>query len=162
MHRYYIEKLHISEDNMQKLRDYCKSKNEIVALFLFGSYGTEKQNANSDIDIAILFSKAVDMAELCRYQVDFTDILQTDRVDLINLNASSYIMKFEAVKDRNILYCIDMDYANAYIYRVAVEYNRNYSKYAYYSRLFIDLLKEHYTDGNTGVTENKKENRERE
>ncbi|MGA1823923.1 MAG: nucleotidyltransferase domain-containing protein [bacterium] len=38
----------------EKIKTYFKNKNEVVAIYLFGSYAKGKQLSASDIDIGIL------------------------------------------------------------------------------------------------------------
>lgn len=40
------------DSKLDNLIDYFKSNENILAAWLIGSYGTEKQTENSDIDIA--------------------------------------------------------------------------------------------------------------
>jgi predicted nucleotidyltransferase len=64
-----LDKIKI-EDKLPALEEFFDSRKEILAVYLFGSYGTEYQTNLSDIDLAILVSDSVtlDLA----YQLDLS------------------------------------------------------------------------------------------
>lgn len=67
------------------LVDYVKENPDILALYIFGSYGTEYQNENSDIDFAVLYERMPSLNDELSLEVKFSEILGTDDIDLINL-----------------------------------------------------------------------------
>jgi predicted nucleotidyltransferase len=58
----------------------------IIALYLFGSYGTDYERTTSDIDLAILFKDSPSLFEELQIESDISQIFRRDDVDLINLN----------------------------------------------------------------------------
>jgi predicted nucleotidyltransferase len=38
-----------------KIRDYFTERNDISAVYIFGSFNTERFNQNSDLDLAVIF-----------------------------------------------------------------------------------------------------------
>ena len=75
----------------KKAANYFKNKEDIVAVYLFGSHATGKVRPNSDIDLAILFDSR-DRAFINRrwdnYLIDISRLLRKD-VHLITLNFAS-------------------------------------------------------------------------
>lgn len=68
------------------------------------SYGTEYQTALSDIDFAVLFDKKLGIAEEAAFLSRLSEILGTDRVDLVNLNKTPLNLQFRAISEGNIIY----------------------------------------------------------
>ena len=53
-----VQKIDI-DGNLPAIRLYLEGHPAVAAALLFGSYGTEYQNALSDVDVAILFKPEV-------------------------------------------------------------------------------------------------------
>ncbi|WKV10282.1 nucleotidyltransferase domain-containing protein [Thermoanaerobacterium sp. CMT5567-10] len=89
------------------LVDYVKENHNILALYIFGSYGTEYQNENSDIDFAVLYERMPSLNDELSLEVKFSEILGTDDIDLINLNKASLEFKHKVIYTGDLLYCRD-------------------------------------------------------
>jgi len=82
------------------------------AVYLFGSYGTEDEWTDSDLDIALLLPHE----ESCGHR-DFSltschdDLMKaTGRVvDLINIRAVSTVFQTEIIKTGRLIYCADSE-----------------------------------------------------
>jgi len=70
-------------------------------IFLFGSQATEKTHKKSDIDLAFLFNKNIDIIELTSKVIR---LLKTDNVDVVDLNRVSPLLKYSAAKTSRLLY----------------------------------------------------------
>lgn len=70
-------------------------------VLLFGSVVTGKVNKKSDIDLAFLFDKPVDILALTNRVIR---LLHTDNVDVVDLRRASPLLKFSAVKSGILLY----------------------------------------------------------
>jgi len=70
-------------------------------VILFGSAASGKTHRNSDIDIAFLFEKSVDILELTNTAIR---LLHNDNVDVIDLRRASPLLKFSAVKKGKLLF----------------------------------------------------------
>ncbi|RKL63574.1 nucleotidyltransferase domain-containing protein [Thermoanaerobacteraceae bacterium SP2] len=81
-----------------------KNKN-IIALYIFGSFGTKQQHPSSDIDLAILFQEEPPLFDFLCLEADICKILQRDDVDVINLNSSSIDIQFQVISTGDLLYC---------------------------------------------------------
>ena len=65
----------------QKLTNYFENKEDIIAVYLFGSYASEKVRSCSDIDLAILFDSRDQVMinrRLEKYLIDLSRILRKD------------------------------------------------------------------------------------
>lgn len=70
-------------------------------VILFGSAASGKTHRNSDIDIAFLFEKSVDILELTNTVIR---LLHNDNVDVIDLRRASPLLKFSVVKKGKLLF----------------------------------------------------------
>jgi predicted nucleotidyltransferase len=48
-----------TEDLVARLKGFAQTRDEIIALYLYGSYANGTARARSDVDVAVLFSPAV-------------------------------------------------------------------------------------------------------
>ena len=80
---------------------------QISAVILFGSLATNKETPLSDVDLAILYHKNLSLNELNRLHLQvlgkITDLLQSDDIDVINLNTAPLSMQYGAIKQSKIL-----------------------------------------------------------
>jgi predicted nucleotidyltransferase len=70
-------------------------------VLLFGSAASGKLHARSDIDVAFLFDKPVDILGLTNRVIR---LLRTDNVDVIDLRRASPLLKFSAAREGELLY----------------------------------------------------------
>lgn len=73
--------------NMTEIKNYFYSHKDIATVYLFGSYGTELYDPQrSDIDLAIIFSRYLDLKEEMLIDAEISMIIGRDDVDITNLN----------------------------------------------------------------------------
>ena len=81
----------------------------IQAIYLFGSYGTENQLPDSDLDIAVLFdvetAKKVDFWLLLSAAEKVAKEMQVTKVDLINIRCVNTVFKKEIIMSDRRIYC---------------------------------------------------------
>lgn len=70
-------------------------------IVLFGSAVSGKMHKKSDIDLAFLFDKPVDILALTNRVIR---LLHTDNIDVVDLRRASPLLKFSAVKSGMLLY----------------------------------------------------------
>ena len=68
------------EKNKNKLFRYLKSFDDILGVYLFGSYNDGSYNENSDIDIAVVYNKKKDVLEHDAMSVDIEKIFDNTKV----------------------------------------------------------------------------------
>lgn len=88
------------EEIRNRLSPICGDKG-LQLILLFGSVVTGKVNKKSDIDLAFLFDKPVDILALTNSVIR---LLHTDNVDVVDLRRASPLLKFSAVKSGMLLY----------------------------------------------------------
>ena len=82
---------------IKKLASFFRKENNILTVYLFGSYGTDEQTELSDIDIAILFADTVSMLEELSIAAEIEFILKEGQIDLLNLNKASVILQHRVI-----------------------------------------------------------------
>jgi hypothetical protein len=89
-----------------KISDYFKNKDEVVAVYLFGSYASGKNRTFSDIDIGILLNRIdpeYGNQQKMRYLTELSRIIRKDVHPVILNFASEVLMKQIFSKGRCIL-----------------------------------------------------------
>ncbi|WP_162008042.1 type VII toxin-antitoxin system MntA family adenylyltransferase antitoxin [Heliorestis convoluta] len=80
-------------------------KYNLQLLILIGSYGQAHFRPGvSDIDLAFLSDKCITPEQQLQLIMDLALLFQSDKIDLINLQTSSGLMKFEVVTKGRLLY----------------------------------------------------------
>jgi len=93
----------LTEQNYAKLKIYFASfQPEITLAILFGSYGTEQQRADSDVDFAVLFNTEADIYVEMRLLSGLSELLGIENIDLVNLNRSSIVVQHQALAGKLI------------------------------------------------------------
>lgn len=135
------------ETKLKSLGKFFEGIPEIIAVFLFGSYGTETQTELSDIDFAIFFNSIIDLTEEADILGGLSDFLGTERVDLVNLNKAPLSIQFRAVSEGKIIY--EKDYVSTCDFIETVM--RRYQDYAIDLHFFYEeydrAVKEVYVRG---------------
>ncbi|KJS15198.1 MAG: hypothetical protein VR69_14920 [Peptococcaceae bacterium BRH_c4b] len=124
-------------------------QDDIVAVYLFGSFGTEYQNKYSDLDLGVIFHqcKLPDLRRELSIEAELSLLLGIDKIDLVNLNRAPVQLRFKAVAKGTILFEGD---ANALASFLENTY-RKYGDYqvdleAYYQE-YRKALQEAYLNG---------------
>lgn len=128
------------EDKIDKIKEYFKSQDNVLAAWLIGSYGTEFQREESDVDFAVLFNEKASIMEEMKAAGELSQIIEFEDVDIVNLNNAPITLQFKTLEEgRNVF---ERDY-----YKVCdfMEYVfNNYSDEKYYLDLFMKDFYESY------------------
>ncbi|WP_252244892.1 nucleotidyltransferase domain-containing protein, partial [Clostridium sp. VAP33] len=92
------------DNKINDLKNYFKSNDNIVAAWFTGSYGTEYQREDSDIDIALLFEKSIGIMEEMDIACRISEILDFDNIDTINLLSAPITLKFKVIDEGRSIY----------------------------------------------------------
>jgi len=95
------------EEEIKKVKELCQSREEIIALYIFGSYGTSEQTPLSDIDFAVLYGFIPKIEEEIDFEVKISEIFKRDDIDVIVLNRASVDFQIEVLSEGEIIYCRD-------------------------------------------------------
>lgn len=95
------------EKEINELILYLSKNSNVIAFFIFGSFGTQYQNQNSDIDFAILYDKDVTLKEELMLEVKISEIFKRDDIDVVNLNKAPINLQHRVIYTGDLLYCRD-------------------------------------------------------
>ncbi len=88
------------------------------AIYLFGSYNTENEWPDSDIDIALLMpietSKKVKNKEWLKLSMLLAKVTERDKADLINLRKANTVFCKEIIMANRRIYCADDNVADEF------------------------------------------------
>ena len=81
---------------------------ELRAVYVFGSFASGRYRSDSDMDLAILTDRPLDVLPLWDLSASVASAIDRD-VDLIDLRARnlSLVLGFEIVKEGKLIYCAD-------------------------------------------------------
>jgi len=134
---------------IKALQKYLSSQNDVVALYLFGSFGTQFQGPFSDIDLGVVFypGKLPDLRRELSLDAEISMLLESDCVDLVNLNKAILPLRFRAVSEGKILHENDEKALSDFLeetYRLYGDYQVDLK--TYYED-FLFSLREEYLNG---------------
>ena len=95
------------EKEIDELILYLSKNSNVIAFFIFGSFGTQYQNQNSDIDFAILYDKDVTFKEELMLELKISEIFKRDDIDVVNLNKAPINLQHRVIYTGDLLYCSD-------------------------------------------------------
>ena len=99
--------------NLKRLTPIFHKYTDIQAVYLFGSTAAGKTHSESDLDLAILPGKA----SLRAQKLDILADLAREgfcNVDLVFLDTQDIVIKFESVRQNQLLYCAEDFDASAF------------------------------------------------
>ncbi|MCL4514046.1 MAG: nucleotidyltransferase domain-containing protein [Firmicutes bacterium] len=102
--------IQLGDERMAKLKTFFANQPDILAVYLFGSYGTEFQTPDSDVDFAVLFSPGakIDLMAEMSLLGRMSMILGEDRLDLVNLNIVPLRLQYKVISTGRLIY--EQDY----------------------------------------------------
>jgi predicted nucleotidyltransferase len=77
---------------------------DVIAIYCFGSFGTEYETPASDLDLAILSAKKIGTLKLWELAQSIARKISQE-VDLIDLNQVSTILRHQVVYEGKRIYC---------------------------------------------------------
>lgn len=94
-------------EEFKRIQEVLIKQFEPLAIILFGSYARGTQNNDSDIDLAIISSKA-DKKQIFEIKQELEEISSKD-VDLVNLKDKNISegLRYEVLMSGKVLYCLD-------------------------------------------------------
>ena len=107
----------VIEDIVQPLA----ARANVVAAWVFGSAKSGKVSDGADLDIGVFFQSRPGLEELVALRADLQKALHFDEIDLVVLNDSSAILRFEAASGRRV-YCRDAGHCAEFVSLAAREY----------------------------------------
>jgi len=125
-------------------QEFFRSRDEIAAVYLFGSFGTEFEHPQSDIDLGIVFARPVTLPEELEMDAALSLHVSHDRIDLVNLNRAPIALQFRALREGVLVYEGDYNKHSDFIEFVIKTYPDYAVKYAIFAHDYEQALKEEY------------------
>lgn len=105
-----MKQIQIADFN--KLKKYFKNK-PVRLVYLMGSQASGRTKPYSDVDLAVLFDQNLSSKQRFDVRIqllsELSKFLGTDQIDLIDLQNTSPVFAYEAIKSRKELYVEDED-----------------------------------------------------
>lgn len=95
-----VKELAIVKEISERLSPIFKEEG-LQLVLLFGSLSSGKGHGQSDIDLAFLFDRPVNILELTNRVIK---LLHTDNVDVVDLRHASPLLRFSIAKTAKVLY----------------------------------------------------------
>lgn len=97
------------DDGLRRLPESAAARGDVDALWLFGSYGTERQSPLSDVDIAVLPRRGTpaDIHWLLHCSAWLAELLATDEVDAVRIDTAPLWLQAEIVDSGRRLFVRD-------------------------------------------------------
>ncbi|EQB86320.1 hypothetical protein M918_15390 [Clostridium sp. BL8] len=111
---------------------------KIVGVWIIGSYGTEYQREDSDIDFAILFQNDLSLMEEMDVACKISDAIAYENVDIINLKKAPILLQFKTIKEGRTLYERDYIKVSDYIEYVLNRYREEKHRIEAFRKDFYD------------------------
>ena len=96
-----------NRDMIREIVRIIKSNVEVELIYIFGSYGTERYNSESDIDIAFSAKKEVSKEVMRKLWYELVENLSQE-VDLIDINNCGLIIKKEILLKGRLIFESEM------------------------------------------------------
>ena len=129
---------------LQSWQEFFQSRVEIAAVYLFGSFGTEFEHPQSDIDLGIVFTRQVTLPEELELDVALSLHVSHDRIDMVNLNRAPIALQFRALREGILVYEGDYYKHSDFIEYVIKTYPDYAVKYSIFAHDYEQALKEEY------------------
>ncbi|WP_258358695.1 type VII toxin-antitoxin system MntA family adenylyltransferase antitoxin [Moorella sulfitireducens] len=101
-----LEKITLSPKQLKNMADFAGRQEDILALFLYGSYGTEWQTALSDVDLGVLPMPETswDYRRELELLAEFCQIGRSDDINLVNLRRVPVTLQMRVLETGRLLY----------------------------------------------------------
>ena len=93
-----------------KIKDYFSKRKDISAVYIFGSFNTEKFNQNSDLDLALIYSQELDKFKRFDLKLELMTKLEKLiglEVDIVDFENVDLKLKHQ-ILDGKLIYCSDL------------------------------------------------------
>lgn len=105
----------------KKFLNFCK-KYKIAVFILFGSEASGKTNKLSDIDIAYLPQKKLNLKQEDALFLEVSKLFRRNDIDMVDLTKAHITLKYSIINSGKLLACIDRKLLYSFIYKTRSAY----------------------------------------
>lgn len=98
------------EEIIERLTQLFSQRDEIVLGYLFGSIAEGKTHKFSDVDVAVYYKTSPSLKRYLQLINDVCGILETDDVDVVNMNSASPLIVHDILSFGELLVCRNDDF----------------------------------------------------
>ena len=145
----------ITNEQIQKIALFCKSRPEIIIAYLFGSQATGKAGPLSDVDLAFLIAPGrIEAKSRGRYGyhaqliTELMKLLAANDIDVVILNEAPPLLKFKVINRGRVIFSRSEKERLAFHVRAFNEYQDFRPFIEVQNRYLIERLKRGMTHGN--------------
>ncbi len=117
--------INLAEEQIESMVCYVKERGDILAFYMYGSYGTEYQTIFSDVDLAVvpLPGNDLDLDKLLTITAELSSIGKSDDINLIDLQKVPVTLQMKVLDGGKLLYCADDVLLSDFIESVILHYS---------------------------------------
>ena len=136
------------DDKIEELKDYFLKQEDILAVYIFGSYGTEYQTPLSDVDFAVLFKQEAEINLMREMEImsQITLITKVEDIDLVNLNQAPVLLQHKAIKEGKLIFEREENKVSEFIEYVLTYYYDAKIRSEVFNQEYRESLEEEYGD----------------
>jgi Nucleotidyltransferase domain. len=121
-------------ERMDDLRELFASDPRIVAVYIYGSYGTPDQTPLSDVDLAVLFRResVPPLEDELRLTASVIDTVGVEDVSVCVLNRLPIVSQFKIVAEGRLIFLSDAEAHLGfveYVFKVYGDYEPRYRRF---------------------------------
>jgi len=106
----------------KKLKETLTARDDVLLVYLFGSFVSRDATSLSDLDIAIYFDRAVDFYVVSGLREDISEMVGID-ADIVVLNSASPVIRMQVLKKGVLLINKDQRAYNEFFLNTVNEYD---------------------------------------
>jgi predicted nucleotidyltransferase len=107
---------------LQRAADRLADDPRVLGVYAFSSRAEGTAGSSSDIDVAVLLDRALDLAEELRLRATVVEELRRDDVDLVVLNQAPPLLCYEVLAHGKLLFSWDEELLQEFEERTLREY----------------------------------------
>ena len=136
------------DDKIEELKNYFSEQDDILAVYIFGSYGTEYQTPLSDVDFAVLFKQEAEINLMREMEImsQITLITKVEDIDLVNLNQAPVLLQHKAIKEGKLIFEREENKVSEFIEYVLTYYYDAKIRSEVFNQEYRESLEEEYGD----------------
>ena len=93
----------LTDAQIEAIREYARSRPEIVAIYLFGSAAFGRARPGSDVDLAVMVRRPLEGMERIDMEVELSRRIGRN-VDLVVFGQADPVLKHEILKPKRMIY----------------------------------------------------------